>query len=245
MRADFVANASHELRTPLASVVGFIETLQGPARDDAKARDEFLEIMLKQGNRMTRLIEDLLSLSRIELREHTRPTEAIDIEQVLRNTAELLDRQAKERGSAIVITPATVPPVVGDSNELGQVFHNLLSNALKYGGERGKVEVSVGVSQDRPPAMPGRGPCVKIAVTDHGEGIPREHLPRLTERFYRVDTARSRQLGGTGLGLAIVKHIINRHRGALTVDSEIGKGSTFTVYLPPAAAAQMPARAAS
>jgi two-component system phosphate regulon sensor histidine kinase PhoR len=244
MRADFVANASHELRTPLASVLGFIETLQGPARDDAKARDEFLDIMLKQANRMTRLIEDLLSLSRIELREHTRPTDAVDVEQVVRSTAELLDQQARERGAAIVITAADVPAVMGEASELGQVFQNLLTNALKYGGEHGTVDVAIGLSEERPPAMPGRGPCVRIAVTDHGEGIAREHLPRLTERFYRVDTARSRQLGGTGLGLAIVKHIVNRHRGAMTVDSEIGKGSTFTVYLPPATATRMPSRVA-
>jgi two-component system phosphate regulon sensor histidine kinase PhoR len=244
MRADFVANASHELRTPLASVLGFIETLQGPARDDAKARDEFLDIMLKQANRMTRLIEDLLSLSRIELREHTRPTDAVDVEHLVRNTAELLELQARERGSEIVITAADVPAVTGDANELGQVFQNLLTNALKYGGDHGTVDVSIGLSEERPPSMPGRGPCVRIAVTDHGEGIAREHLPRLTERFYRVDTARSRQLGGTGLGLAIVKHIVNRHRGAMTVDSEIGKGSTFAVHLPPAVAPRMASRAA-
>jgi two-component system phosphate regulon sensor histidine kinase PhoR len=133
---------------------------------------------------------------------------------------------------------------MGEASELGQVFQNLLTNALKYGGEHGTVDVAIGLSEERPPAMPGRGPCVRIAVTDHGEGIAREHLPRLTERFYRVDTARSRQLGGTGLGLAIVKHIVNRHRGAMTVDSEIGKGSTFTVYLPPATATRMPSRVA-
>ena len=233
MRADFVANASHELRTPLASVLGFIETLQGPAKDDEKAREEFLAIMLKQANRMTRLIDDLLSLSRIELREHARPTEAVDIDLLLRNAVELLDRQIKEqRANVTVQTAPKLPLALGDANELSQVFHNLISNAVKYGGDRGRVELTAALSETRPPAMPGRGICLKISVRDYGEGIAREHIPRLTERFYRVDTARSRSLGGTGLGLAIVKHITNRHRGALVVESEIGKGATFTVYLP-------------
>ena len=235
MRADFVANASHELRTPLAAVLGFIETLQGPARDDAEARDQFLEIMLKQANRMTRLIDDLLSLSRIELREHTRPTDIVDVADVIHATVELFDRQAKERRTTVTVSIAPdVPAIAGDAGELGQVFHNLLGNAIKYGGDDGKVEIIVTLSDTRPPSMQGRGGCMRIDVKDSGEGIPREHLPRLTERFYRIDTARSRQLGGTGLGLAIVKHIINRHRGAMTIDSEIGKGSVFTVFLPPA-----------
>ena len=246
MRADFVANASHELRTPLAAVLGFIETLQGPAREDPAARDQFLEIMLKQANRMTRLIDDLLSLSRIELREHTRPTEAVDIEDVIHATVELFDRMAKERRTKVIVDiEPGVPAVIGDTGELGQVFHNLLGNAIKYGGDDGRVEIRVSLSDTRPPAMQGRGACVRIDVRDSGEGIPREHLPRLTERFYRIDTARSRQLGGTGLGLAIVKHIVNRHRGAMTIDSEIGKGSVFTIFLPPAAAARAEVRAAS
>lgn len=236
MRADFVANASHELRTPLASVLGFIETLRGPAKDDAKAREEFLAIMLKQANRMTRLIDDLLSLSRIELREHTRPTEAVDLESLLRATVEFLDRQAKEQRATFAFAAAPgLPPALGNAQELSQVFHNLVANAIKYGGENGRVEISADVAAARPPAMPGKGPCLRISVRDYGEGIAREHIPRLTERFYRVDTARSRELGGTGLGLAIVKHITNRHRGALVIDSEVGKGATFTVYLPPAA----------
>ena len=233
MRADFVANASHELRTPLASVLGFIETLRGPAKDDTKAREEFLEIMLKQANRMTRLIDDLLSLSRIELHEHTRPTTLVDMRDLLHGTVELLSRQAEERRTAIALdVPEPLPPVLGDVHELSQVFYNLVANAIKYGGERGRVEVTAEISPGRPPSMPGKGPALKIAVRDYGEGIAREHIPRLTERFYRVDTARSRELGGTGLGLAIVKHITNRHRGALIVDSEVGKGATFTVYLP-------------
>jgi two-component system phosphate regulon sensor histidine kinase PhoR len=237
MRADFVANASHELRTPLASVLGFIETLQGPAKDDARAREEFLGIMLRQANRMTRLIDDLLSLSRIELREHARPTDAVDMNMLLRNAVELLDRQIKERPATVTVNIAPdLPSALGDSNELSQVFHNLISNAVKYGGDNGRVEITADVVDKRPPAMPGRGPCMRISVRDHGEGIAREHIPRLTERFYRVDTARSRSLGGTGLGLAIVKHITNRHRGALIIDSDVGKGAVFTVYLPLAAA---------
>jgi two-component system, OmpR family, phosphate regulon sensor histidine kinase PhoR len=233
MRADFVANASHELRTPLASVLGFIETLLGPARDDEKARGEFLQIMLKQANRMTRLIDDLLSLSRIELREHARPTSPVDIEEVLKSVVDLLDRQIKERPATVTLDVApNLPTALGDANELSQVFHNLISNAVKYGGDNGQVELKVTTSETRPPAMPGKGLCLKISVRDYGEGIAREHIPRLTERFYRVDTARSRLLGGTGLGLAIVKHITNRHRGALVIDSDVGKGATFTVYLP-------------
>ncbi len=237
MRADFVANASHELRTPLAAVLGFIETLLGPAKDDEKARGEFLEIMLKQANRMTRLIDDLLSLSRIELREHTRPTEAVDMATILQSTAELLEPKAKERKSNVNIQLSTLPPALGDAGELSQVFHNLINNGLKYGGEGGRVDVTAELSETRPPAMPGKGQCLKISVRDYGEGIPREHLPRLTERFYRIDTARSRSLGGTGLGLAIVKHIVLRHRGAMTIESELGKGSTFSIYLPLANAA--------
>ncbi|MDX2225137.1 MAG: ATP-binding protein [Rhodospirillaceae bacterium] len=233
MRADFVANASHELRTPLASLLGFIETLRGAARDDATARERFLDIMLKQAERMTRLIDDLLSLSRIELREHTRPTEAIDLSLVVRSTAELLEGQARAVGTSIKLNlPAELPQVMGDAGELAQVIQNLTSNAIKYGGEKGPVEIFASVAETRPPAMPGKGPCVRVAVRDYGDGIAKEHIPRLTERFYRVDNARSRQLGGTGLGLAIVKHILNRHRGALVIDSELGRGSTFVFYLP-------------
>jgi two-component system, OmpR family, phosphate regulon sensor histidine kinase PhoR len=175
----------------------------------------------------------LLSLSRIELREHNRPTEAVDISQVLRTTAELLDVQARERKTTIrVEAAASLPRVIGEPSELSQVFYNLTTNALKYGGDRGPVEISASQVDSRPPGMPGTGPCLKITVRDYGDGIPREHLPRLTERFYRVDTARSRALGGTGLGLAIVKHITNHHRGALIIESELGRGSTFSVYLP-------------
>jgi two-component system phosphate regulon sensor histidine kinase PhoR len=241
MRADFVANASHELRTPLAAVLGFIETLRGPAKDDAKARAEFLEIMFKQASRMARLIDDLLSLSRIELREHARPADAVDIVNVLRSTVELLQVEANRRKTRISLdVPADLPAALGDHGELGQVFANLLANAIKYGSDEGRIEISAGVASERPLTMPGSGPCLRISVRDHGEGIAREHIPRLTERFYRVDNARSRSLGGTGLGLAIVKHITNRHRGALTIDSTPGLGSTFTVWLPQAPRAAAP-----
>jgi two-component system phosphate regulon sensor histidine kinase PhoR len=224
MRADFVANVSHELRTPLSSLLGFVETLRGPARDDPDAQEKFLAIMHDQAERMSRLIEDLLSLSRIEMDEHTRPRGSVDLRHVLGNVKDMLSIKAENRRMRIEMTlPETLNAVPGDSDQLTQVFQNLIDNAVKYGREGTSVEVAV---------APAEGDTVAISVTDHGEGISSEHLPRLTERFYRVDAARSRQLGGTGLGLAIVKHIINRHRGHLSVDSEMGEGSRFTVVLP-------------
>ncbi len=235
MRADFVANASHELRTPLASLLGFIETLRGPARDDAEARERFLAIMQDQAERMRRLIEDLLSLSRIELHEHTPPTGTADLREIIGRTVEGLEPQARKKGMAVQVhVPAPIPTVPGERDELAQVFQNLLANALKYGREETTVDVTLVVVPRGPANMPAtsRGPCLRVSVRDRGDGIPKEHLPRLTERFYRVDTARSRKLGGTGLGLAIVKHIVARHRGALTIDSMVGEGSVFTVHLP-------------
>jgi len=234
MRADFVANASHELRTPLASLVGFIETLLGPAKDDVEARATFLGIMNDQARRMARLVDDLLSLTRIELREHTPPKTAVDLPLVLRTLKTTLDRQAETRRMPIVLDLQDgLPMVAGDADELTQVFQNLIDNALKYGKPGTDLVVSAGLAAKVPPSFPDpRRAAVAVAVTDHGEGIARAHLSRLTERFYRVDVARSRDLGGTGLGLAIVKHIVNHHRGALVVDSELGRGSTFTVYLP-------------
>lgn len=233
MRADFVANASHELRTPLASVLGFIETLRGPARDDAQARERFLAVMQEQTERMTRLVEDLLSLSRIELHEHTPPRGTADIPAIVSGVAETLMPQARAKQIDVRLDLAEIPPLVAEPDGLAQVFQNLLDNAIKYGRQGSTVRVSL-----RPAGPGSQGarrlgrPGVAIAFADESEGIAREHLPRLTERFYRVDTARSRALGGTGLGLAIVKHILNRHRGVLDIDSEIGKGSVFTVYLP-------------
>jgi two-component system phosphate regulon sensor histidine kinase PhoR len=227
MRADFVANASHELRTPLATLLGFIETLRGPARDDREARDRFLAIMHEQASRMARLIEELLSLSRIEMNEHVLPTGRANLRDVLGSVAATLELRTKARGMRIAIALADdLPEVVGEPDELAQVFQNLFDNAIKYGHEGSAIEVSARVEQR------GAGPpLIAIAVRDHGDGIRAEHLPRLTERFYRVDTARSRAMGGTGLGLAIVKHIVNRHRGRLDIASKLGEGSTFTVWL--------------
>jgi two-component system phosphate regulon sensor histidine kinase PhoR len=230
MRADFVANASHELRTPLATLLGFIETLRGPARDDREAQDRFLAIMHEQASRMARLIEDLLSLSRIEMNEHVPPTGRANLRHVLGSVAATLELRAKARGIHIVLDLADgLPEALGEPDELAQVFQNLFDNAIKYGHEGSAIEVSARL--ERRGAAP---PLIAIAVRDHGEGIRREHLPRLTERFYRVDTARSRAMGGTGLGLAIVKHIVNRHRGRLDIASELGEGSVFTVRLRPA-----------
>ncbi len=224
MRADFVANASHELRTPLASLVGFIETLEGPAKDDEAARMKFLGIMREQAARMSRLIQDLLSLSQIEMREYDRPSDPVALAPLLRDTAAALQPQADARRIPLRLElDETLPPVRGARDELLQVFQNLIDNAIKYGRPETPVEVRLGRRDEE---------WIEVAVRDHGEGIPRDHLPRLTERFYRVDSARSRDLGGTGLGLAIVKHIVNRHRGRLTIESELGEGSVFTVKLP-------------
>ena len=239
MRADFVANASHELRTPLASLLGFIETLRGPARDDADARERFLTVMQDQGRRMSRLVEDLLSLSRIELQEHTSPRGTADLERVVRSVAGTLQPQARAKEMRIEVEIEALPPVLGDADELAQVFQNLIDNALKYGRAGTAVRITGDVAEAGTSAARHLGrPGVAISVADQGEGIAREHLPRLTERFYRVDTARSRKLGGTGLGLAIVKHILNRHRGLLDIDSTPGEGSVFTVVLPRAAAGE-------
>jgi two-component system, OmpR family, phosphate regulon sensor histidine kinase PhoR len=226
MRADFIANAGHELKTPLAALIGFIETLLGPAREDAAARERFLGIMREQAQRMARLVDDLLSLSRIELNEHVAPTDRVALAPVIDEVARGLELRAAERGIRIVRgLPADLPEVQGDRDELAQIFQNLLDNAVKYGRPDSEIAVSGGTGDAAASEL------VRIAVRDRGEGIPNEQLPRLTERFYRVDTARSRELGGTGLGLAIVKHILNRHRGRLDIASEVGEGSTFTVWL--------------
>jgi len=243
LRADFVANASHELKTPLASLMGFIETLRGPARDDAEARVRFLAIMQEQAERMARLVEDLLSLSRIEMQEHMPPTSTADLRAVLEGVVDALGLRAERRGMTLVLQVGHLPPVLGERDELAQVFQNLVDNAIKYGRPGTAVTIrarTLGPGEERLGRL-GR-PAVAVAIGDQGEGIAREHLPRLTERFYRVDTARSREMGGTGLGLAIVKHILNRHRGLLEIDSELGKGSTFTVYLRGSAKAQGGAR---
>jgi two-component system phosphate regulon sensor histidine kinase PhoR len=222
MRADFVANASHELRTPLAALSGFIETLQGSARDDAKARERFLPIMQEQARRMARLIDDLLSLSRIELKEHVHPTEDVRLDSVLSEVVDTLTPLALECKTKIEIEGLSRVLVAGDRDELIRVFENLIENAVKYGQSGGRVEVSL-VDGDR---------AVSVTVRDYGPGIAPEHLPRLTERFYRVDVVESRQKGGTGLGLALVKHILNRHKARLMVRSELGAGASFEVVFP-------------
>ena len=227
MRADFVANASHELRTPLAALLGFIETLQGPARTDAAARDRFLAIMQAQAARMARLIDDLLSLSRIELNAHRKPDTPIDILSALRQVCDSLQALARGRGVTIEATLPDHPVMVaGDRDELMRVFENLIENALKYGESGGRVEITFSAKPE-----PGGGEG-SITVRDFGPGIAPEHLPRLTERFYRVDVGESRAQGGTGLGLALVKHILNRHGGRLSIESQPGSGAAFTVRVP-------------
>lgn len=230
MRADFVANVSHELRSPLTSLSGFIETLRGPAENDPQARQRFLTIMEDEARRMARIIDDLLSLSRVESNEHIRPMGRVVLPILLNEIGELLRLQAEKRQVTITIDAAeTLPDIRGDMDELIEVFRNLIDNAVKYC--RPGTEVSVRCQEiDHIPDVGGRG--VQVAITNFGEPIPREHLPRLTERFYRVDKARSRDVGGTGLGLAIVKHIVNRHRGRLNMTSDAANGTIFTVMLP-------------
>ncbi|MEB8388561.1 ATP-binding protein [Rhodobacteraceae bacterium KMM 6894] len=234
MRRDFVANVSHELRTPLTAVMGFIETLRGPARDDVGARDRFLGIMAGEAERMNRLVGGLLSLSRVEAEQRVRPTQQQDLSKVLQTAVCTLEPLAADSNVTVHLDPAQDPlHVIGDADQLLQVFTNLLENAIKYGGADQSVEVEIAHSAHDPVL---RGPAIEITVVDHGPGMESIHLPRLTERFYRADTHRSRDLGGTGLGLAIVKHILNRHRGRLKVTSTPGQGSRFTVVLPPAEA---------
>ncbi|TKA96836.1 two-component sensor histidine kinase [Cereibacter changlensis] len=230
IRRDFVANVSHELRTPLTALLGFIETLQGNARDDPAARARFLGIMAREAERMNRLVRDLLSLSRVESDERLRPTGRLDIIGLIDSAATTLRPMAEAAGVQIERTGQPGPLLLpGDADQLTQVFHNLIENAVKYGAPGKLVTVEVG---PEPQALGRLGPAVRIEVIDRGEGIDPIHLPRLTERFYRVDSHRSREQGGTGLGLAIVKHIINRHRGRFRIESELGQGSRFIVILP-------------
>ncbi len=228
MRADFVANVSHELKTPLSSLLGYLETLQGAARNDAEAQERFLSIMDDQARRMARLVDDLLSLSRIEMDEHAQPTGRVVLGPLIEEVVRALAPQAEQREATVAVAlPENLPPVTGDADQLAEVFENLIGNAIRYGRKGGKVRIE------------GRGEglgTVTVSVIDNGEGVAAKHIPRLTERFYRVDAARSRERGGTGLGLAIVKHIVNRHRGRLAIESEPGRGSRFSVTLPVAAA---------
>jgi two-component system phosphate regulon sensor histidine kinase PhoR len=225
MRRDFVANVSHELRTPLTALMGFIETLRNAAKDDPRAREMFLGVMEAEAGRMNRLVGDLLQLSRVEAEERVRPKDPVELRGVLEGVISSLAGVAAKKGDRVELVgePVTVP---GDRDQLVQVFTNLVENALKYGGAGQVVRVSL------TPEETVRGPAVRVEVADEGEGIDPVHLPRLTERFYRVDSHRSRELGGTGLGLAIVKHIVSRHRGWLRVESVVGEGSRFSVVLP-------------
>ena len=228
MRADFIANASHELRTPLAALLGFIETLQGPAKDDPAVRNKFLAIMQGQATRMARLIDDLLSLSRIELNAHLAPNTPLDLAPVVKQVADSLQTLARDRDVAIkVAVRADALTVLGDRDELVRALENLVENALKYGAAGKRVDITLTRSQTR-----GGLPEAAVAVRDYGPGIAPEHLPRLTERFYRVDVVDSRAQGGTGLGLALVKHVLNRHGGRLSIESTPGEGATFIMHLP-------------
>lgn len=231
MRRDFVANVSHELRTPLTALLGFIETLKGAARDDPAARDRFLGIMEREAGRMNRLVSDLLSLSRVEAEERVRPSARIDVVQKVQSAMVALRPMAEDRGVEIILDdPEGGPAMVqADGDQMAQVFTNLIENAVKYGGAGKPVTVAIR-REARNAGL--RGPAVRIEVIDRGEGIDPVHIPRLTERFYRVDSHRSREQGGTGLGLAIVKHIVNRHRGRFRIESTLGEGSRFTVLLP-------------
>ena len=231
MRADFVANASHELRTPLASLIGFIETLRGPAKDDLEAHARFLGIMAEQSERMRLLIDDLLGLSRIEITEHQAPVGAVDLAALVAREAEALEPVLAARQVNLIseLTPGAMADPA-DPEQLSQVLRNLLENAARHGKPGGAVRLSVAPAAD--PARWPAGPGVVLSVADDGPGIAKHHIPRLTERFYRVDRGRGRATGGTGLGLAIVKHIVNRHRGRLLIESEEGQGATFSVWLP-------------
>lgn len=230
MRRDFVANVSHELRTPLTALLGFIETLRGAAKADADARDRFLSIMDREATRMNRLVRDLLSLSKVEADERLQPAESVDVAGLVKTAVSALAPVAEEASVTIHAQGTGEPRLVkGDHDQLSQVVANLLENAVKYGASGGAVWVDLDVDEANPVL---RAPAVTISVTDKGEGFDPIHIPRLTERFYRVDPHRSREMGGTGLGLAIVKHIVNRHRGRLRIETAPGEGSRFSVILP-------------
>lgn len=227
MRGDFIANASHELRTPLTSLMGFIDTLQGPAAKDEVARGRFLGIMRGQAERMSGLIDDLLSLSRIELRQHVKPTTEVNLNLLLREVAETLEARLSETGIALKLDlPEQTISITGDRQELFEVIENLADNAIKYGGDAGRVEIAL------TPGASRTGAHHAITVTDFGPGIAEEHVPRLTERFYRVDAESSRKKKGTGLGLAIVKHIVQRHQGQMSIRSKLGEGTRVEILLP-------------
>jgi two-component system phosphate regulon sensor histidine kinase PhoR len=225
LRSDFIANASHEIKTPLASLVGFIATLQGPARDDEAARDRFLAIMAKQAERMSRLIDNLMSLSRVEMRAHLKPQDPVKIVELVQQACDALEPMASEADITVAInSQLNGVTVLGDKDELMQVFINLIHNGIKYGKNGGHVAVGIERVENGAPAI-----CITVA--DDGPGIATQHLPRLTERFYRVSDSPALERGGTGLGLAIVKHVVNRHRGELRINSQEGVGTKCTVVL--------------
>lgn len=227
MRTDFVANASHELRTPLAAILGFIETLRDPdAGNDPATRERFLGVMDKEAKRMRQLVDDLISLSRIEADRYRAPSEQVDLAQLVREVAHDIQESANRSNSIVSVNIAdAVPDAIGERTQLAQLLHNIIGNAVKYNREGRKVDISLMLDEAHPD-------MIRLAVQDEGEGIDQDHIPRLTERFYRVDSARSRAMGGTGLGLAIVKHIVERHRGRLVIDSVVGEGTRASIWLP-------------
>jgi two-component system phosphate regulon sensor histidine kinase PhoR len=228
MRVDFVANASHELRTPLASILGFIETLNEEAGENPALRKRFLDVMFAEAQRMQRLVEDLISLSRIEAEKYRLPGDRLDLAELVEDVAAEIAAARSPRAENVTVTiDPDLPEVIGDEPQLSQLIHNLIANAMKYGRADTPVMVTLGLD---------RSGLLRFAVSDEGEGIAPQHIPRLTERFYRVDAGRSRSVGGTGLGLAIVKHIVERHRGRLDIVSKVGVGTTVTVTIPPAEA---------
>lgn len=230
MRRDFVANVSHELRSPLTAVYGFIETMQGAAQHDPAARDRFLSLMSKEAKRMARLIDELLILAQLEASGRVMPSGHVDVPDNINSVLTVLaDYMEREDKTVKLEVERPLPLVLGDADQLTQVFQNLIENAMKYSAPKSDVLVKISTTRSM---SPGAEDQLSVAITDRGEGIAPEFLPRLTERFFRVDKGRSRQMGGTGLGLAIVKHILIRHRGRLQIESEIGRGSTFTVLLP-------------
>jgi two-component system phosphate regulon sensor histidine kinase PhoR len=224
MRVDFVANASHELRTPLSTLIGYTETLREQADEiEPATRERFLSVVHDEARRMQRVVEDLISLSRIEAEKFTAPTEAVELEPLIEQASESARRMAEERSSPIVCAIGDgLPAIAADRSQILQLLDNLIANALRYGEAGTPVTISA----------QAEGPMVHLSVADQGEGIAPEHIARVTERFYRVDTSRSRSLGGTGLGLSIVKHIVERHRGRLSIESEVGIGTTIHVFVP-------------
>jgi len=228
-RSTFVANVSHELRSPLTTLMGAVETLQGPARDNAPARDRFLELMQSETQRMSRLVGDLLNLAKQEAKEHVRPDSAVNLENILHQVADALEASENYQSGRLRLQIESAPFVRGSEDDLFEAFRNLIENALRYSPPDSTVTISM---RQEVSTSPTHGDRVIVDIIDQGDGIANEHIPRLTERFYRVDKGRSREMGGTGLGLAIVKHIVNRHRGRLSLNSELGHGTTATVTLP-------------